>query len=91
MTFEEAVELARDATRKLRGVEVIALGRFLPVEDVRPDSPWGVSILLPGWVRPRLLNGPDDLDSMIPTLPKPAPVAASPRRSALEATPLLFD
>ena len=89
MTFDAAIDLARDVPKKLKGARVLAIGTFLPVDELRPDSPWRVSVIVPGFARPTVLSSERDLESLLPTLPKPAPIAET-RQLAREDTPMLF-
>lgn len=49
MTYDEAFELGRRIRRDHADVDVVAVGRFLPADQLRTESErWGVSIILPG-------------------------------------------
>lgn len=85
MTFTEAITVARTIIDELPHVTVIGIGRFLQVEEIRPDSPWRISVMAEGQDRIRMINEPDDLKFYR----KPVPVQAA-RSAHRESTPMLF-
>ena len=46
MTFDEAIDLARDCAQHYSRISVIAVGKFVPAEEVERSDRWGVSILV---------------------------------------------
>lgn len=90
MNFEQAVELARRIPEVLPGARVLALGFFVPVDELRDDMPWRVSVNAPDWARPRVLNGPEDLQALLPK-PTPAPTPKTTKATTQNLTPMLFD
>jgi hypothetical protein len=48
MNMEDACLLAAEIERNYPRVSVIAVGRFLPPEDLRPGSPWKISVAVEG-------------------------------------------
>jgi hypothetical protein len=66
MRFDEAVDLAKLLVQSGVGVEVLAIGRFVPHEDVKPDTPWYVSFVADGWAKPNVLRSQKDLERFFP-------------------------
>lgn len=91
MTFDEAVELARRVPKVLSGARVVAMGFFVPIDEYQEGMPWRVSIIVPGWVRPRMLSSHADLDAMVPPLPKKPEAAPQRTRNERELQASLFD
>lgn len=69
MTLDEAIQLARDVVACDPQVMIIAIGRFLPSDQIQADSPWMVSIHEPGHERPRVLIGSGDFAQFKPNEP----------------------
>lgn len=46
MTFDQAVELARDCAQHYSRITVVALGKFLPAEEAEKSDRWGVSVIV---------------------------------------------
>lgn len=44
MNFQQAVELAAEIEAS-SAAELVAIGRFVPVAELRPGDPWGCSVL----------------------------------------------
>ena len=86
MHFEQAVELAEQVRQLGSDVELLAIGRFLPPEDVRPDTPWMVSFKAKGWARPGVLRSPADIDKLKPKQPE-AHTSSGPGKNS---EPMLF-
>lgn len=77
MLFEDAVALATRVRTEHPEWEVIAIGRFVPIEELTPAIPWRVSINVPGFARPRMLNCENDLQDLQPKPTKPIEAARS--------------
>lgn len=100
MKLEEAVDLARGVMTCDSRVMIIAIGRFLPSDQIKPDSPWMISIHEPGHERPRILRQTSDISQFQPKALSPAslrqavdserPSAASRKRAGQAAEPMLF-
>ena len=54
MNFQQAVELATDIDAGTKA-ELLSIGRFLPLAEIQPSSPWGCSVLLPGSPKARVV------------------------------------
>lgn len=50
MNMSDACDLAFAIDRGGKA-RLVAIGRFLPLEEVTPDSPWGCSVVLPDGTR----------------------------------------
>lgn len=87
MQFEDAVALAARVRAEQPAWEVIAIGRFVPVEDLSSSTPWRVSVNVPGFARPRMLNCENDLKDLVPKPIKPVMAA---RPSAIAPEGMLF-
>lgn len=78
MHFLEALDLAQHIHRTRPGWEIIAIGRFVPIEQCTLGQPWGISVIDGNAGRPRIIWHRDDLDPEA-TLPatsgSPLPVA----------------
>ena len=46
MTLSEACEVAKEVERNAAFV-LVAIGRFVPVKDIKADTPWRVSVETP--------------------------------------------
>lgn len=46
MTFDQAVELARDCAQHYSRITVIAVGKFVPAEEAAGSDRWGVSVMV---------------------------------------------
>lgn len=86
MLFEDAIALATRIRNEQPTWEVIAIGRFVTLEELTRSTPWRISVNIPGFARPRMLNCENDLDEL---LPRPKPVAA-PKPASAPAERLLF-
>lgn len=87
MQFEDAVALAIRVRGEYPEWEVIAIGRFVPVEELTRSTPWRVSVNVPGFARPRMLNSENDLEDLSP---KPAKPVAAARPATPAAEGMLF-
>lgn len=87
MTIDEAIHLARDVVACDSRVMIIAIGRFLPSDQIKADSPWMVSVHEPGHERPRILRQSSELSQF---QSKQAPVISSAPKAARSAEPMLF-
>lgn len=45
MTFDEAIELARDCAAHYSRITVVAVGKFVPAEELERTEKWGVSVI----------------------------------------------
>ncbi len=88
MTFVAAVMLVELIARDYPRLRVIAIGHFLPIEDLQSDSPWLVSVVVPGHERPIVLRSPNDLKRFEP---KAEPRIARTPRPKPETQHTLFD
>lgn len=86
MLFEDEIALATRIRNEQPTWEVIAIRRFVPAEELTRSTPWRISVAVPGYVKPRVLNGVSDLDEL---LPRPTPVAAT-KPASPPAERLLF-
>lgn len=64
MDLEQAVEVALEIKNTRPDWTVVAIGHFVPLDQIRPDSPVGVSVREPGAERPRVIW---ELADMYPT------------------------
>lgn len=62
MHFLEALDLAQHIHRTRPAWEIVAIGRFKPLAELRLGTPWGISVWQPGDEKPRLIWRREDLD-----------------------------
>ena len=55
MNMEDACFLAREMELSYPRVTVLAVGRFLPPEEIQPGSPWKISVAVDGDERPKVI------------------------------------
>jgi len=65
MDMTEAYELARYVLAWLDDAKIGAIGRFKPLDQLQADDPWGVSVLVPGDERPKVLWSSSDFDLLM--------------------------
>lgn len=88
MTFDQAICVAVQA-QQMKHLRVLAIGHFVPVDELRVDTPWAISVLAKDFSRPTMIRVPSDLDQFKPIQNK---LVATPSRLAhAAATPMLFD
>lgn len=76
MDLEKATELAIAIACNRPSWQVIAIGRFLPVDQIRPESPFGISLRIPGEEKPRVIWSADEADLPLSSSPQLEPAAA---------------
>lgn len=76
MDIEQAVELALEIKNTMPSWTVVAIGRFVPIADIKPDSPIGISVLMPGETSPRVLWSISDYHASAVSNPEPRPQEA---------------
>jgi hypothetical protein len=89
MTLLEATVLAIQIAKRT-DMEVHAIGRFLPVEDLKPDTPWRISVIVYGADRPQMINHQLDLEKF-DRKPEPKPATVEAPRRLVNSQPALFD
>lgn len=72
MTLHQASDLALEIQALHKELRVTAIGYFVPIEDLRDDTPWKLLVLVPGHVKPRVIESADDLKQYLPK-PKEKP------------------
>ena len=87
MTLDDAVGLARGVVACDSRILIVAIGRFLPIDQIKPDSPWMISIQESGAERPRILRQSSDVSQF---QPKQTPVTPLATKAARSAEPMLF-
>jgi hypothetical protein len=89
MTLEQVTALAIMIHTQHPTLHVMSMGRYVTTDDFRPDAPWMLSLLVPGFERPRMLRRPEELQQY---LPKPVTKAQPQRlRTERELQTSLFD
>ncbi|WP_149496225.1 hypothetical protein [Roseiconus lacunae] len=65
MTFDQCVRLAAHIHNSCVGVDVIAVGRFVPPCSVKASTPWKISIAIDGADKPVFIENDKDLMSVM--------------------------
>ena len=76
MDIEQAVELTLEIKHSRPSWTVVSIGRFVPVADIKPDLPIGISVLIPGEISPRVLWSANDYAEAAENAPEPRPQEA---------------
>lgn len=92
MTFAEAIALANDIDAS-SAAELISIGRFLPIAEITPASPWGCSVMPKGAEKASVVWSLADYVALFASSaiepPKPLPVVPRPD-AAHRRQPTLF-
>lgn len=73
MSPHEAFELAQSILNDYDHIDVIAVGRFVPIEQATSSTPWAISVSIDGNDRPTVIREASDLDGLGDGTQKPAP------------------
>jgi|GEM_PF-2063443 len=73
MDLEEATELALEIQQTRPSWTVVAISMFVPITDIRPGLPFGLSVIVPGRDKPRVIWGREDFSLPEQTAPQPRP------------------
>ena len=84
MLFEDAIALAACVVADHPELELIAIGRFVMVEELTAGTPWRISVHVRGQDRPRMLSCEKDLDDLKPKQIKPV---AEPAMEGVSSKP----
>lgn len=78
MQFLEALELAQEIYRRCPTWEILAIGRFVPIDQIHSGDTWKISVLARGQDRPRIIRSSSDFDRLRNETFGGDPVAALP-------------
>ena len=65
MHFQEAVDIAQKIHRNYPTWTILAIGRFVPPDQIRPETPWKISVIPRGSDRKRLITSTAEFDQII--------------------------
>lgn len=89
MNFQQAVELAK-VIESSPAFELVAVGRFVPVAELRPVDPWGCSVLIRSTGKSRVVWTPGEFADLVDPPAVVAPAAATRRDAEHLRQPTLF-
>lgn len=65
MHLQEALDVAQRIGRTCPTWTIIAIGRFVPLHELRGDEPWKISVIPRGQTKPRMIHSMIDLEMTI--------------------------
>ena len=87
MTFDEAIALAQRIDEHYPRLTIVAIGRFVPPAEIRPELPWAITVLVDDSERATVIREPDQLIMFASAERPPRTKRTTPRRKQQQPEP----